>query len=63
MLIVDAQVHIWSAGASTNLAHRQVNSDNAEECIGDMDAAGVNTSLLHPAGWDPNLGRIIQSNC
>ena len=58
MLIVDAQVHIWSAGPPTNPSHRQVNSYTAEECIRDMDAAGVNACLLHPPGWDPNSGKI-----
>ena len=60
MLIVDAQVHIWSAGPPTNQAHRQVNSYSAEECIRDMDAAGVNACLLHPPGWDPNSGKISE---
>ena len=60
MLIVDAQVHIWSAGPPTNQAHRQVTSYSAEECIRDMDAAGVNACLLHPPGWDPNSGKISE---
>src|SRR5215471_19212551 len=60
MLIVDAQVHIWSAGPPTNPSHRQVNSYTAEECIRDMDAAGVSACLLHPPGWDPNSGRISE---
>ena len=60
MLIVDAQVHIWSAGPPTNQAHRQVTSYSAEECIRDMDAAGVNGCLLHPPGWDPNSGKISE---
>src|SRR5690348_6034804 len=60
MLIVDAQVHIWSAGPPTNPSHRQVNSYTAEECIHDMDAAGVNACLLHPPGWDPNSGKISE---
>ena len=60
MLIVDAQVHIWSAGPPTNAAHRQVNSYTAEECIRDMDAAGVSACLLHPPGWDPNSGKISE---
>jgi len=53
MLIVDAQVHIWSAGPPTNPSHRQVSSYTAEECIRDMDAAGVDACILHPPGWDP----------
>src|SRR6516165_9826800 len=60
MLIVDAQVHIWSAGPPTNPSHRQVTSYTAEECIRDMDAAGVNACLLHPPGWDPNSGKISE---
>src|SRR6059058_650953 len=60
MKIVDAQVHIWSAGPPTNQSHRQVNSYTAEECIRDMDAAGVNACLLHPPGWDPNSGKISE---
>src|SRR5215471_6290377 len=60
MLIVDAQVHIWSAGPPTNPSHRQVNTYSAEECIRDMDAAGVNACLLHPPGWDPNSGKISE---
>jgi predicted TIM-barrel fold metal-dependent hydrolase len=60
MLIVDAQVHIWSAGPPGNPSHRQVNSYTAEECIRDMDAAGVDACLLHPPGWDPNSGKISE---
>ena len=60
MLIVDAQVHIWSAGPPTNPSHRQVTSFTAEECIRDMDAAGVDACLLHPPGWDPNSGKISE---
>jgi hypothetical protein len=60
MLIVDAQVHIWSAGPPTNPSHRQVNSYTAEECIRDMDAAGVDACILHPPGWDPNSGMISE---
>ena len=61
MLIVDAQVHIWSAGPPTNQMHRQVNSYTAEECIRDMDAAGVDACLLHPPGWDPNSGAVSEA--
>ena len=61
MLIVDAQVHIWSAGPPGNPSHRQVNSYSAEECIRDMDEAGVSACLLHPPGWDPNSGKISEA--
>src|SRR5256714_1373170 len=60
MLIVDAQVHIWSAGPPTNPSHRQVTSFSAEECIREMDAAGVDACILHPPGWDPNSGKISE---
>ena len=60
MKIVDAQVHIWSAGPPGNPSHRQVNSYTAEECIRDMDAAGVDACILHPPGWDPNAGKISE---
>src|SRR6266536_925547 len=53
MLIVDAQVHIWSSGTPSG-QHRQVSSYSAEECIAEMDAAGVNAVVLHPPGWDAN---------
>src|SRR5438045_736998 len=60
MKIVDAQVHIWSAGPPTNPSHRQVNSYTAEECIRDMDAAGVDACILHPPGWDSTSGKISE---
>jgi predicted TIM-barrel fold metal-dependent hydrolase len=53
MLIVDAQIHLWSQNLPTNAAHRQVASFSAEECLMEMDAAGVSAALIHPPGWDP----------
>ena len=53
MLIVDAQVHIWSSGTPSG-QHRQVSSFSAEECLAEMDAAGVDAVVLHPPGWDAN---------
>src|SRR2546421_4909864 len=53
MLIVDAQVHIWSSGTPSG-QHRQVSSYSAEDCIAEMDAAGVDAVVLHPPGWDVN---------
>ena len=44
MLIVDAQVHIWSAGPPGNPSHRQVNSYSAEECIRGSDVIVVATA-------------------
>ena len=51
MKIVDAQVHIWSSGMPSG-QHRQTTSYPADECLRDMDAAGVDAALLHPPGWD-----------
>ena len=50
MLIVDAQFHRWSQGTPTNALHRQVASYSAEECLMEMDQAGVNAALIHPPG-------------
>jgi predicted TIM-barrel fold metal-dependent hydrolase len=51
MLIVDAQVHIWTSGKPSG-QHRQVSSFSAEDCLAEMEAAGVDAALLHPPGWD-----------
>jgi len=52
MLIVDAQVHIWSAEPPTNASHRQVTPYSADVCIREMDAAGVNA-------WPPPTGGAV----
>ena len=52
MLIVDAQVHLWSKG--TTLPPHRARPYLAEEAIRDMDAAGVDRALLHPPSWDPD---------
>ena len=54
MLIVDAQIHLWSQGLPTNALHRQIPSYSAEECLMEMDNGGVQAALIHPPGWDPN---------
>jgi predicted TIM-barrel fold metal-dependent hydrolase len=52
MLIVDAQVHIWSSG--TPMApHRQISHFSADELLRDMRSAGVDAGLIHPPSWDP----------
>ncbi len=53
MLIVDAQVHIWSQGTPSG-QHRQISKFSAEDCLKEMDAAGVDAVVLHPPGWDPD---------
>ena len=61
MLIVDAQIHLWSQGLPTNAAHRQVPSYSAEECLMEMDNGGVRAALIHPPGWDPNSLMVAES--
>ena len=53
MLIVDAQVHIWSQGTPSG-QHRQISSYTAEDCLKEMGEGGVDAAVLHPPGWDPN---------
>jgi predicted TIM-barrel fold metal-dependent hydrolase len=53
MLIVDAQVHIWSQGMPSG-QHRQISSYSAEDCLKEMDEGGVEAAVLYPPGWDPN---------
>ncbi|HUZ74126.1 MAG TPA: amidohydrolase family protein [Stellaceae bacterium] len=57
MLIVDAQVHIWSGG-TPNGVHRQVPAFSAEQLLKEMDAAGVDAALIHPPSWDPNAVEV-----
>ncbi len=59
MLIVDAQVHIWSGGKPTNANHRQVAAFTKDELLTEMDAAGVHAALIHPpTSWDPNANHL-----
>jgi len=59
MLIVDAQVHIWSSGKPTNLNHRQVPVFSKDELLTEMDEAGVDAALIHPpASWDPHANEL-----
>jgi hypothetical protein len=41
MLIVDAQVHIWSSGKPTNANHRQVPAFTKDELLKEMDGRAV----------------------
>ena len=59
MRIVDAQVHIWSAGKPANLNHRQVEHFTKDELLKEMDAAGVDAALIHPpTPWDPSANEL-----
>jgi len=63
MKIVDAQIHLWSQNLPTNAMHRQIPSYSAEDCLKEMDAAGVDAALIHPPGWDPNSGAVAEAAC
>lgn len=58
MRIVDAQVHIWSAGPPTTPTHRQVESFSADELLAEMDAAGIDAAVIHPPSWDPRSNEL-----
>ena len=59
MLIVDAQVHIWSSGKPTNPNHRQVPAFTKDDLLKEMDEAGVDAALIHPpASWDPGSNEL-----
>ena len=58
MLIVDAQVHIWTGNLPANPAHRQVSSFTAAELLKEMDEAGIAAAVIHPPGWDPNASEL-----
>ncbi len=59
MLIVDAQVHIWSSGKPTNADHRQVAAFTEDDLLKEMDEAGVDAARDPSAGvWDPNSNEL-----
>ena len=57
MLIVDAQVHIWTSGTPVHI-HRQISSYTKDDLLRDMDVAGVSGCLLHPPSWDPIANEV-----
>jgi len=57
MLIVDAQVHIWTSGTPVNI-HRQVPAYTADELLRDMAEAGVHAAVLHPPSWDARSNEV-----
>jgi predicted TIM-barrel fold metal-dependent hydrolase len=57
MLIVDAQVHIWTSGTPVHI-HRQVTHYTKDEVLKDMNEAGVNRIVLHPPSWDPIANEV-----
>jgi predicted TIM-barrel fold metal-dependent hydrolase len=57
MLIVDAQVHIWSSGTPMQ-PHRQVSCYCADELLREMTQAGVDAAIIHPPSWDPRSNEV-----
>ena len=58
MLIVDAQIHIWTGHKPTNANHRQVENFTAADVLKEMDEGGVSAAVIHPPGWDPNSNAL-----
>ena len=59
MQIVDAQIHIWTAGKPTNANHRQVAAYTKDDALKEMDANGVDAAIIHPpASWDPHSNEL-----
>ena len=57
MLIVDAQIHIWTATSRPIRNHRQVIDFTAEDVLKEMDDAGVDAAVIHPPGVGSELQR------
>lgn len=66
MFITDAQVHIWGPSTSERpwpadgaaRTHR-VPPIDADELIGEMDAAGVNRTVLVPPSWEGDYNDLV----
>ena len=59
MLIVDAQVHLWSSGKPTNPNHRQVPVYSKDDALREMAEGGVDAAVIHPpASWDPHANEL-----
>ena len=58
MLIVDAQIHIWTGHKPANPNHRQITDFTAEDVLKEMDEGGVNAAVIHPPGWDPDSNAL-----
>ncbi len=57
MIIVDAQVHIWTSG-KPNPLHRQIPSYTQDDLLKEMDANGIDAAVIHPPGWDANGNEV-----
>src|SRR4051812_32766814 len=67
MLIVDAQVHIWSGGmppasANSGGGHRQIEVFSQDALRAERAAASAAAALLHPpTSWDPNANALAEA--
>ena len=50
MAIIDAQIHLWRTGET--LPPHRTTPYEVDECLRDMEAAGVDGALIHPPSWD-----------
>jgi predicted TIM-barrel fold metal-dependent hydrolase len=62
VLIVDAQVHIWSSGKPTNPNHRQVAVYSKDDVLKEMSEAGVDAAIIHPPASQPYPYRNIHGH-
>ncbi|MGE0057251.1 MAG: amidohydrolase [Dehalococcoidia bacterium] len=59
MLIVDAQIHLWSGAVPAKLPqHRQVEAFLAAEARVGMEEAGVDAAIIHPPSWDAHANEL-----
>jgi predicted TIM-barrel fold metal-dependent hydrolase len=56
MLVVDAQIHLWSQGSP--LPPHRAGPYSTEQALADMDAAGVDAAIIHPPSWDPDSSAL-----
>ncbi len=56
MLIVDAQIHLWTKGIT--LPPHRAHPYLVDEAVKDMDAAGIDRAVIHPPSWDPDSNEL-----
>jgi predicted TIM-barrel fold metal-dependent hydrolase len=56
MLIVDAQIHIWSKG--TTLPPHRAEPYSQDQVLADMNEAGIDRAIIHPPSWDPESNEL-----
>jgi predicted TIM-barrel fold metal-dependent hydrolase len=56
MLIVDAQIHLWSKGKT--LPPHRAEPYSMAQALADMDAAGIDRAVIHPPSWDEDSNAL-----